>query len=70
MHDKTRGTEKRRRINLTSKEISELLAEGIITVILLLLLNVAILVVLSSVISSSPSLTNAIWDSKTFLLNV
>ena len=64
MHDKTRGTEKRRRINLTSKEISELLAEGIITVILLLLLNVAILVVLSSVISSSPSLTNAIWDSK------
>ncbi|MBF8808734.1 MAG: HAMP domain-containing histidine kinase [Enterococcus lacertideformus] len=64
MRDKTRGVEKRRRINLTSKELSELLAEGIITVVLLLLLNVAILVVLSSVISSSPSLTNAIWDSK------
>ena len=64
MQDKKRGTEKRRRINLTSKEISELLAEGIITVILLLLLNVAILVVLTSIISSSPSLTNAIWDSK------
>ncbi|MEY8446221.1 HAMP domain-containing sensor histidine kinase [Enterococcus ratti] len=62
--DKTRETEKRRRIDLTSKEISELLAEGIITIILLLLLNVAILVILSTVISSSPSLTNAIWDSK------
>lgn len=64
MEDKKRGIKKRRRISLTSKEISELLAEGIITVILLLLLNVSILVILSSVISSSPSLTNAIWDSK------
>ncbi|OTP10738.1 histidine kinase [Enterococcus sp. 10A9_DIV0425] len=63
MQDK-KVVEKRRRINLTSKEISELLAEGIITVILLLLLNVAILVIISSVISNSPSLTNAIWDSK------
>ena len=62
--DSKRATEKRRRINLTSKEISELLAEGIITIILLLLLNVSILVVISSVINSSPSLTNAIWDSK------
>lgn len=56
--------EKRKRITLTSKEISELLAEGIVTVILLLLLNVAILVVLSSIVHSSPSLTDAIWDSK------
>ncbi len=64
MQDKKKRNRKRRRINLTSKEISELLAEGIITVILLLLLNVAILVVLTSIISSSPSLTNAIWDSK------
>lgn len=39
-------------------------AEGIVTIILLLLLNVAVLVVLSSVINSSPSLTDAIWDSK------
>ncbi|HCK3515551.1 TPA: two-component sensor histidine kinase, partial [Enterococcus faecium] len=52
--DSKRATEKRRRINLTSKEISELLAEGIITIILLLLLNVSILVVISSVINSSP----------------
>jgi signal transduction histidine kinase len=59
-----KSIEKRRRIILTSKEISELLAEGIITVIFLLLLNVAVLVVLNYVVSTSPSLTNAIWDSK------
>ncbi|MGX7132072.1 MULTISPECIES: sensor histidine kinase [Enterococcus] len=57
-------TEKKKHITLTSKEISELFAEGIVTIILLLLLNVAVLVVLSSVINSSPSLTDAIWDSK------
>ena len=49
----TRLIEKRKRITLTSKEISELLAEGIVTVILLLLLNVAIIVVLSAVIENS-----------------
>lgn len=56
--------EKKKRITLTSKEISELFAEGIITIILLLLLNVAVLVVLSSVVHNSPSLNDAIWDSK------
>ena len=39
--------EKKKRITLTSKEVSELLAEGIVTVILLLLLNVAIVVLIS-----------------------
>lgn len=63
--------EKRKRITLTSKEISELLAEGIVTVILLLLLNVAIVVVLSAVIENSTSLNNAIWDTKeTLRLNL
>lgn len=56
--------ERQKRITLTSKENSELLAEAIITIILLLLLNVAILVVLTSFIKSSPSLEDAIWDSK------
>ncbi|MGM0122687.1 sensor histidine kinase [Enterococcus sp. AZ194] len=56
--------EKKKRITLTSKEISELLAEGIITIVLLLLLNVAILVVLDSVVRNSPSLENAIWGTK------
>ncbi len=64
-----RSVEKRKRITLTSKEISELLAEGIVTVILLLLLNVAIIVVLSAVIENSPSLNDAIWDTKESLRN-
>lgn len=64
--------EKRKRITLTSKEVSELLAEGIVTIILLILLNVAIVVVMSSVIENSPSINDAIWDTKealTYRLN-
>lgn len=64
--------EKKKRITLTSKEVSELLAEGIVTVILLLLLNVAIVVLISSVIENSPSINDAIWDTKealTYRLN-
>lgn len=64
--------EKRKRITLTSKEVSELLAEGIVTIILLLLLNVAIVVLISSVIENSPSINDAIWDTKealTYRLN-
>ena len=66
MQNKTRKrqVEKRKRITLTSKEISELLAEGIVTIILLILINVALLVVLTSFVRNSPSLENAIWDSK------
>ena len=64
--------EKKKRITLTSKEVSELLAEGIVTVILLLLLNVAIVVLISSVIENSPSINDGIWDTKealTYRLN-
>ncbi|MDT2757928.1 HAMP domain-containing sensor histidine kinase [Enterococcus asini] len=64
--------EKRKHITLTSKEVSELLAEGIVTIILLILLNVAIVVVMSSVIENSPSINDAIWDTKealTYRLN-
>ena len=50
---------KKKRITLTSKEISELFAEGIVTVILLLLLNVAILVILTSIRENSPLLVEA-----------
>ena len=56
--------EKKKRITLTSKEISELFAEGIVTVILLLLLNVAILVILTSIRENSPLLVEAIYESK------
>ncbi|MGX7245557.1 sensor histidine kinase [Enterococcus quebecensis] len=52
--------EKQKRITLTSKEISELLAEGIVTIILLLLLNVSITVLLSG----SQTLQGLIWATK------
>lgn len=54
----------KKRITLTSKEFSELLAEGIITVVLLLLVNVAIVVLLTTIIQNSPSLNDAIFDSR------
>nr|OTP17110.1 sensor histidine kinase [Enterococcus sp. 9E7_DIV0242] len=56
--------EKQRRIALTSKEVSELLAEGILTVILLLLLNVAIIVLVYQFIQGSPALRNIIFGTK------
>lgn len=52
--------EKQKRITLTSKEISELLAEGIVTIVLLLLLNVSITVLLSG----SQTLQSLIWATK------
>lgn len=52
--------EKQKRITLTSKEISELLAEGIVTIILLLLLNVSIMVILSG----SQTVQGIIWATK------
>ncbi|MHC5250149.1 sensor histidine kinase [Enterococcus sp. LJL120] len=61
---RVKQNEKRKRITLTSKEISELLAEGIITIVLLLLLNVAIMVILSAVIENSPNLEGAVWGTK------
>lgn len=57
-------TEKKRRVTLTSKEISELIAEGIVTIIILLLLNVAIMVVLTQMIENSPNLSDAIYNSR------
>lgn len=57
-------TTKSKKIILTSKEISELLAEGIVTVILLLLLNVSFVVIISSIIKNSPNLQDAIFETK------
>lgn len=56
--------EKKKRVVLTSKEISELLAEAIVTIVLLLLLNVSILTILGYIRNSSPSIENAFWVSK------
>ncbi|GAA2912474.1 HAMP domain-containing sensor histidine kinase [Enterococcus pseudoavium] len=61
--------DKKKRITLTSKEISELIAEGIITVILLLLLNVAILVLFTQMLNNSPDLSDAIYRSKNIFAN-
>ncbi|MFC0234424.1 sensor histidine kinase [Vagococcus entomophilus] len=56
--------EKNTRIVLTSKEKSELIVEGFITIILLLLLNIAIIVILGQVISYHQSLGEMIYRIK------
>lgn len=61
--------EKKKRVTLTSKEVSELIAEGIVTVILLLLLNVAIMVLFTQMLQNSPDLTDAIYRSKDIFAN-
>lgn len=61
---KQKKVEKKKRITLTSKEISELLAEGIVTVVLLLLLNVSIMVLLGQIIGDNKSLEEIIWVAK------
>ena len=61
--------EKKKRITLTSKEVSEVIAEGIVTVILLLLLNVAIMVLFTQMLQNSPDLTDAIYRSKDIFAN-
>ncbi|GEL15130.1 sensor histidine kinase [Pediococcus cellicola] len=49
---------------LTAREKSELLGEGIITVILLLLLNLSILVLINEIIRSNPGLESGIFQIK------
>ncbi|MGL9729817.1 sensor histidine kinase [Enterococcus sp. DIV0756] len=61
--------EKKKRVTLTSKEVSELIAEGIVTVILLLLLNVAIMVLFTQMLNNSPDLSDAIYRSKDIFAN-
>ena len=56
--------EKRKRITLTSKEISELFAEAIVTIVLLILLNIAIIVIFSSIVNYFPSLNDAIFETR------
>lgn len=63
--------ERRKRITLTSKEISELFAETIITIILLIIVNIAMLFIISSIIDSTPALNDAIFASrKSFVENL
>ncbi len=55
------------KIRLTAKEKSELLIEGVVTVILLLLLNFAIVVMINQMIASSPQWQEAIFTIKSTL---
>lgn len=64
MHVKHNTADTKKRITLTSKEISELLAEGIVTIILLLLLNVSIMVLVNQILEANESLKGIVWATK------
>lgn len=53
-----------KKVILTGKEKSELLVEGIVTVILLLMLNFAVVMMIRQMIAGNPSLESAIWGVK------
>ena len=55
---------KTKRITLTSKEISELLAVAIVTIVLLLLLNVSIMFLLGQLLSENSPLAGVIWATQ------
>ena len=69
MRDRTTKIETQKRITLTSKEISELLAEGIVTIILLLLLNVSIMFLISQTLDVNESLKGIVWATKDAVAN-
>lgn len=52
------------KVHLTRKEKSELWGEGLITVILLLMLNLAVVVLGKQIIAADPHLENSIWGIK------
>ena len=51
-------------MKLTGREKSSLILEGVVTVILLLLLNMAIIVIIQDAIQSNPGVTNGIFMIK------
>ncbi|MDR2832864.1 MAG: HAMP domain-containing histidine kinase [Streptococcaceae bacterium] len=53
-----------KRIQLTSMEVSELLVEGIFTILIMLLLNVAIIMILSGILNDSAELVNIVYTLK------
>ncbi len=64
MQNNHNNIERKKRITLTSKEISELFAEAIITIILLIIVNIAMLVGISAIVHSTPALNEAIFVSR------
>lgn len=62
---------KKERVKLTGAEKSELFAEGVVTVILLLLLNLSIIILIHLAILQDESLVNGIYFlKKTMTLQV
>lgn len=55
------------KVRLTGKEKSELWFEGVVTVVLLLMLNYAVFVLLKELIASSQQLQDSIWSVKNVL---
>lgn len=56
------------KFSLTAREKSELFGEGIVTIIILLLLNMSIFMIINQEISTNPGLQNGIFQIKTSLL--
>ena len=54
-------------MKLTGREKSELIGEGFITIILLILLNLSVFILLNQTIASNPGLRNGIFQIKTSL---
>lgn len=63
-HSKTTDAQEVPKLKLTAAEKSELLIEGIITLIILLLLNLGIVVLLNDIIHNNPRLVAGIWIIK------
>ena len=55
---------KKQKVILTTKEKSELFGEGVITVILLLLLNLSIIILINLAVLNDPRLENGIFFLK------
>lgn len=58
----------KKKVKLTAAEKSELIFEGVVTVILLLLINMSLIVLINLLISSNPDLSNIIWIAKNTLV--
>lgn len=62
--DEQHNNQPLKKVALTGKEKSELFAEGVVTVILLLLLNLSIMVLLQQAIITNPQLRGGVWMIK------
>lgn len=66
---KAKSTDKKEKIILTSKEKSELFIETLVTIIILLLLNIALLVILKHIALTNKTMENLIFGIKNVFWN-